>query len=63
MFRPTATVTAAGMVQITALRASLEITVPTGWLMTLLLSFMLFYDMLSFVACIRCLWHQSQLPG
>jgi hypothetical protein len=34
--------------------ASLQITVPVGWLVTLLLLFVLFYDMLSFVACIRC---------
>jgi hypothetical protein len=43
--------------------ASLQITVPTSWLVTLLLSFMLFYDILSFVACIRCLWRQSLFPG
>jgi hypothetical protein len=36
--------------------ASLQITAPAG-------SFILFYDMQSFVACIRCLWHRSQLPG
>jgi hypothetical protein len=39
------------------LGASLKITAPAGWLLTLLLLFMLFYDMLSFVACIRFLWH------
>jgi hypothetical protein len=33
--------------------ASLQITAPVGWLVTLLLLFVLFYDMLSFVACIR----------
>jgi hypothetical protein len=37
------------------LGASLQITAPAGWLVTLLLSFVLFYDILSFVACIRCL--------
>jgi hypothetical protein len=39
--------------------ASLQITMPIGWLVTLLLLFMLFYDMLSFVVCIGCLWRQS----
>jgi hypothetical protein len=33
--------------------ASLQITAPVGWLVTLLLLFVLFYDMLSFVSCIR----------
>jgi hypothetical protein len=36
-------------------RASLQITTPAGWLVTLLLSFVLFCDVLSFVACVRCL--------
>jgi hypothetical protein len=44
-------------------RSSLHITTPAGWLVSLLLLFMLFCDVLSFVACIRCLWRRSQLPG
>jgi hypothetical protein len=44
-------------------RASLQNTTPAGWLGTLLHSYVLFCDMLSFVACIRCSWHQSQFPG
>jgi hypothetical protein len=36
-------------------KASLKITAPAGWLVTLLVSlFVSFNDMLSFVVCIRC---------